>query len=173
MGRLDGKKVLVLLAPDFQENEAAIPISRLVEAGADVDVASLEKGMLVGHNQKASISAEFKLSEIDAAVYDAVVVPGGKSPAALAEDPAALEIIKLMYESGRPVCAIGYGPLLLAAAGVLSGKTITGWPGIKKEVQRSGATFVNEPVWVDQNVITAKEAKDVDRFVSSVYAALD
>jgi protease I len=173
MGRLDGKKILVLLAPDYQEAEAATPINRLVEAGADVDVASRKKGILVGHRGKASINAEFTFSEIDPATYDAVLVPGGKSPAALKEDLAALNIVKTMFQSGRPVCAIGYGPQLLAAAGVIKGKTITGWPGIKKEMVQSGARFENESVWVDGNVITAKEAKDVDKFIGAVSAALD
>lgn len=138
-----------------------------------MDVASMKKGFLAGHRGKAAINAEFTISEIDAAAYDAVLVPGGASPAALKEDPAALEIVRLMYESGRPVCAIGYGPQLLAAAGILEGKAVTGWPGIKKEMLSSGARFVNKAVWVDGNVITGKEAKDVDRFISAVEAALD
>ena len=113
------------------------------------------------------------MKEIDPATYDAVLVPGGKSPAALKEDPVALEIVRLMYESGRPVGAIGYGPQLFAAAGILLGKSVTGWPGIKKEMIQSGANFVNKSVLVDRNIITAMEAKDVDNFVSSASAALD
>lgn len=173
MGRLDGKNVLMLLAPDYQETEAAVPLSRLVEAGANVDVAGLSKGFMTGHKGKASINAEFTVEEIDPAAYDAVLVPGGKSPIALRESQAALNIVRLMFESGRPVCAIGYGPQLLAAAGICQGKAMTGWPGIKKEMMACGARFENEAVWVDGNIITAKEAKDVDRFVSAVEAALD
>jgi protease I len=173
MGRLDGKKILILLAPDFQENEAAVPISRFVEAGANVDVASFKQGMITGHKKKASINAEFTLKEIDPSAYDAVVVPGGKSPAALKQDPDAIEIVRRMYEIGRPVAAIGYGPQLLAAAGILLGKSATGWPGIKKEMLEAGANFVNEAVLVDRNIITAKEAKDVDLFIGAVSAALE
>lgn len=173
MGRLDGKKVLVLLAPDYQETEAAVPISTLADAGADAVVASTSTGMMAGHRKKATINAELTLAQVDPAAYDAVLVPGGKSPAALRRDPDALKIVRLMFESGKPVCAIGYGPELLAAAGILQGKTITGWPGIKKEMLASGARFENESVWVDGNVITGKEAKDVDRFMSAVMAAID
>jgi deglycase len=173
VGRLDGRKVLVLVGQRFYDEEATGPIDMLVDAGAGVDVASYEKGMIKGVKGRAMLGVEFTLDEVEPAGYDALVIPGGDSPSNLKEHARALEIVEAFNGAGKPIAAIGEGPRLLAAAGVLEGKAITGSHKIKREMGRAGAKFHDEPVWVAGNFITARGYTEIPRFVMAIEAALD
>jgi PfpI family intracellular protease len=173
VGRLDGKKVLILVGQRYYDEEATGPVDLLVEAGAGVDVASFEKGTLKGVKGRAMLGVEFSLDEVDPARYDALVIPGGDSPSNLKEHTRAIEIVKAFSEADKPIAAIGEGPRLLAAAGVLEGKAVTGSHKIKREMERAGAKFVDEPVWVGGGLITARGYTEISRFVMAIEAALD
>jgi catalase len=48
-------------------------------------------------------------------VYDAVIIPGGVSAAALAKSGLAIHFINEAYRHGKPIAAIGDGARLLEA----------------------------------------------------------
>ncbi|MBN2168726.1 MAG: DJ-1/PfpI family protein, partial [Actinobacteria bacterium] len=140
--------------------------------GATVDIASIKKGLLKGAHGKAVIEVTFTLDEVDTLEYNALVIPGGKGISAITEHPLAQKLVKDFFESGKPIGAIGNGPLMLIDAGVVSGIALTGWRKIKKELESAGAKFLKEDVWTYENIISAREAKYSDRFVGSIEAAL-
>ena len=81
------KKVLVPIAPGFEEIEAITVIDILRRAGIDVIVAGVTPGPIIGRNRIA-ILADRLLSEAAGADYDMVVVPGGAAGADyLKKDP--------------------------------------------------------------------------------------
>jgi protease I len=55
--------------------------------------------------------------------YDALVVPGGRAPGYLRLDERVLEIVRHFASADKPIAALCHGPQILAAAGVLEGKS--------------------------------------------------
>jgi protease I len=170
--RLKDKRVLMILGPRYQDEEGIEPYEFLLENGAHVDVVGLEKGMLVGLHGRAEIEVNMTASEPDPETYDLLLIPGGRSPASLRKHPDIVSLVKEFFDSGRPVAAICHGPQLLAAAGLLLGRKITGYHKVKQEMLDAGADFVDEPVVVDGNLITSREPKDIPLFNEAIATAL-
>ncbi|MFZ5565235.1 MAG: DJ-1/PfpI family protein, partial [Thermodesulfobacteriota bacterium] len=87
-------------------------------------------------------------------------------------DPAMVRLAKEMAESGKVVAAICHGGLLLAAAGVLAGRTVTGFSAIRKELLEAGATFLDQEVVIDGNCITSRRPDDLPAFLRAIIKRL-
>jgi len=82
----------------------------------------------------------------DAPDLSALVVPGGDGSKAVAEDEATLAFVREVYDAGHDVLSICTGARILAAAGLLGGKTVTthhsarseaeAWPGVTVSTER-------------------------------------
>lgn len=70
--------------------------------------------------------------------------------------------------TGKPLAAICHGGQLLAAAGLVEGLTMTGYPKIKKEMEKAGADFIDEEVVVDGNIITSRVPDDLPAFNTKI-----
>ena len=132
------KKRILMLVGDFVEDyEAMVPLQILQMVGHQVDVACPDKksGETVataihdfegqqtysekrGHNFRLTIDWK----AVDAKVYDALVIPGGRSPEYLQLDERVLDVVRRIFQAGKPVAAVCHGPQILAAAGVVKGK---------------------------------------------------
>jgi protease I len=85
---------------------------------------------------------------VDPSSYDALVVPGGRAPEYLRMNERVLDIVRHFHEAGKPIAAICHGAQLLAAAGVLRGKTCSAYPACAAEVRLAGGTYAD--IQVDQ-----------------------
>jgi protease I len=109
-----------------------------------------------GHN--FALTASFE--EIEPEDYDALVIPGGRSPEYLRLNERVLAIVRHFAEANKPIASICHGQQLLTAAGVLEGKLCTAYPAVKAELVLAGAKWVepNETfsnAYVDGNLVTA------------------
>lgn len=172
MTAFTGKRILMLLGPQYEDKEGSEPIEIMTDAGAVVDVVGLEKGPLKGKNGIAEIDVKFTINEVNPIDYAALVIPGGKGPENLRKHPETIELVKGFASTGRPIAAICHGPQMLASAGVLKGRIITGWPKIRKEMEDAGAVFTSHRTQVDGNLITAQGPKDVVALVGDLEEAL-
>lgn len=172
MEDLSSKKVLMLLGPQYQDEEASKPLAFLRERGAEVDVVGLEKGTLKGLHGRASIEVGKSIDEADVSKYDAMVIPGGRAPANLREHPEAVDLVKRFFVTGKTVAAICHGPQMLAAAGLLKGKNITGYYKIRNEMLRAGVNWTDQPVMIDANLITSRDPGDIKEFTEAIEQAL-
>lgn len=170
---MKGKRIMMLLGPRYQDQEAAEPLDFLKKNGAQVDVVGLRKGRLKGLYGKADIEVNETVDDLDAEKYDALVIPGGKSPANLRGNDRAVGLVRDFFATGKPVAAICHGPQMLASAGVLEGRKITGYPGIEDEMSEAGAEFVDEKVVVDDNLITSRVPDDIPYFNEAIERAID
>ncbi|GIO13018.1 glutamine amidotransferase [Cohnella xylanilytica] len=160
------KKVAFLLADGYEDSEMKNPYDAIVENGDDPVIISLRKeDELKGKKGTITYVSHLAASEANASDYEAVIIPGGGSPAKLREDPAVLEFVRKAHERGIPIAAICHGPQVLASAGVLRGKTLTGYSGIKDEIQEAGGAFVDREVVVDDNLITSRGPQDEPVFI--------
>lgn len=149
-------RVLVPLAQGCEELEAVTIIDLLRRAGIEVVVAGLVPGIV-----KASRGTQLVPDiTLDAALheeYDMVVLPGGMPGAQhLKDDARIIALMQKMAATGRYSAAICAAPTVLAAAGVLSGKTATAYPGFLEKMNLPDVTLSTDAVVRDGRVITSR-----------------
>lgn len=107
-----------------------------------------------GHNFKLNATFE----NTDPAQYDALVIPGGRAPEYLRLNADVLELVRHFFAEKKPVAAICHGPQLLAAAGVLKGRTCSAYPAVGPDIGLCGGTLAEVPIdgaHTDGNLVTA------------------
>ncbi|MBI1848902.1 MAG: DJ-1/PfpI family protein [Planctomycetes bacterium] len=174
-GKLAGKKVLMVVAPDqFRDEELLEPKRILETAGATVKVASTKasaaKGML-----GATVKPDLVLSAARPDEYDAVVVVGGMgSPKYLWGDASLHDVLRKTFAAGRVIGGICLSGAALARAGVLREKEATVYktPDSLAELSEGGARFVDKPVIVSGNVITANGPQAATAFGNALVQAI-
>jgi protease I len=164
---LEGKRVVVLVGKGFQDSEATVPIEFLEKEGAEVVTVGPDTGDIEGIHG-AVIRVDRTFSELDPASFDAMVVPGGRAPAYLRKFEEARDFVAAFAPTGKPLAAICHGGQLLAAAGLVKGLTMTGYPKIKEEMVEAGADFVDREVVVDRNIITSRVPDDLPAFNATI-----
>lgn len=90
--------------------------------------------------------------------FDALVIPGGRAPEYIRLNPNVLDIVRHFANANKPIAAICHGAQLLAAAGILKGRSVTAYPAVKPEVNSAGGTYIEVPIdkaIVDGNLVTA------------------
>ncbi|SOC16128.1 DJ-1/PfpI family protein [Rhodobacter maris] len=165
---------ILMITGDFTEDyETMVPFQTLLACGHSVDAVC--PGKTAGETVKTAIhdfegdqtysekpghnfalNADF--DAVTAESYDALVIPGGRAPEYLRLNPAVIAMVQHFFETDKPVAAICHGAQLLAAAGVLSGRTCSAYPACCYEVTAAGGNFaeiaVTEAV-TDGNLVTA------------------
>ena len=163
MGDLNGHRVVVVIGPSFQDQEALEPMRFLEHEGDEVVTVGVAKGEIKGiHGATVQVSHTF--DELDPDSFDAMLVPGGRSPAFLRRYDEALKFVRDFQETGKPLAAICHGGQLLASAGLVKGLRMTGWPGIREEMLAFGADFQDLEVVIDGNIITSRDPQDIPAF---------
>lgn len=160
-------KALIMSADFFEDSELRVPCSRLREEGLEVDIASLRRGRIVGKHGY-EVEAERALREVNPAEYDLLVLPGGKAPAALRREEAALRIVREFFRAGKPVAAICHGPQILISAGLLAGRHATCYRTVAAELKAAGAHYEDKEVVVDGNLITSRQPSDLPAFMGEI-----
>lgn len=164
-------KVLIISADGFEDSELAEPFRKMTQAGIAVDVAALRAGPIRGKHGH-TVEAGLAVREVNAADYAALVLPGGKAPATLRQDPTVLELVRQFMAADKPVAAICHGPQILLSAGVLRGRTATCYKSVAGELRAAGVDYVDRKVVVDGNLITSRQPSDLPDFIAAVLRAL-
>jgi protease I len=73
--------------------------------------------------------------------------------------------VRAFDEAGKPIASLCHGPWVLASAGLLQGRTLTSWPGVRDDLVNAGATWLDQPVVRDGNVATSRGPHDLIPFV--------
>jgi protease I len=165
---LNGKRVAVLVADNFEEVEMTGPRFALDQAGATTRIVSPAKGIVKGaHHDKPgdTFQVDVALDEADAGDYDALLIPGGAlSPDELRMNPKAVQFVRDFFKAGKPIAAICHGPWLLAEADVARGRKLTSWPAIQTDLKNAGAEWVNQEVVTDHGLVTSRKPDDIPAF---------
>ena len=166
-------KVLILTGDAAEDLEVFYPYQRLLEEGYEVDIAapSVKKLQFVVHDfvdgfdtytEKPGHSwpADVAFADVDPADYVAVVIPGGRAPEYIRNDPDVKRIVAHFFEQDAPVAALCHGPLILAAAGVLDGRRSSAYPALAVDVEQAGGTYVDGADVADGNLVTGRAWPD-------------
>src|SRR4051812_29090858 len=172
MGRLHGRRIAALAADGFEKVELTIPMRALQLAGAKVDVISLRHGRIRGvnlHMPATRIGVDKTIEEADATDYDALLLPGGFiNPDLLRQSAAARQFVREFADSQKPIATLCHGPWVLASAGLLDGRTLTSWPGIRDDLVNAGATWLDRAVVTDGNLVTSRGPQDMTSFLPAI-----
>jgi protease I len=165
---LQGKRVAILAAEMFERVELEQPRAALEDAGASVEVVSLEPGEIRGfdHFDPASVEpVDTTVAEAAADDYDALMLPGGVgNPDQLRGDEQAVAFVRGFFEQGKPVAAICHPSWTLIEAGVVEGRTVTSWPTLRTDLRNAGAEWVDREVVVDGGLVTSRKPEDLPAF---------
>lgn len=169
---LSDKRVAILVGEGFHDGETFFPMAHLVNHGASVSVVGLEPGIVEAYNSDMTARVTHEVSVVSIDDFDALVIPGGRSPAWLREHDEVVMFVREFVESGKPVAAICHGPQVLVRAGVVEGRTLTAIGGVEGELTEAGATFVDVPLQQDGNLITSRVPGDLPGFVAAISGAI-
>ncbi len=149
--------VLVLMAPGFEEIEFTAPVDILRRLEIPVVTAGLAGRRIEGAHG-ITMEADMLLVDVDAALFSAVILPGGAASWTLRDTPAVLKLLREMNAAGKLVAAICAAPMALAKAGVLAGRRATCYPAAEVEeiVKAAAAELCSEPTVTDGNIITGR-----------------
>lgn len=173
MSHLTGKKVAFLTTSQYEDVELTSPWEAVVNAGAEAVLLS-PGGKKVEGKKGHSQEADLAVADADAADYDGLVLPGGTINADhLRVDDDAVAFVKAFDATDRPLAVICHGPWILTDADVVRGKKMTSARPLKTDLTNAGATWVNEEVVVDGNLITSRSPDDLPAFNRELVAALE
>ncbi len=168
-----GKRILMLVGDFGEDYEIMVPFQTLLAVGHTVHAACPDKkaGESVataihdfeGHQtysekpgHRFALNATF--ADLKPEQYDALVIPGGRAPEYLRLNPRVLEIVRHFFAAKKPVAAICHGAQLLAAAGVLEGRTCSAYPACRAEVEVAKGKYADiaiDGAVTDGNLVTA------------------
>lgn len=173
---LAAHRILIMATDGFEQSELEVPLARLREAGATVDIASLDTAEITGWDEDDwgdDIEVDLAIADVDIDDYDALVLPGGQiNPDLLRVETAAIALIKGFAAADKPVAAICHAPWLLVEAGLAKGRRMTSYKSIRTDVANAGADVVDEAVVVDGNLITSRCPDDLDAFCNAIITAV-
>ena len=153
-------RVLVPLAPGFEELEAITIIDLLRRANIPVIIATLSDDgdeFIEGSHGVFMLPDTSLQTAIDEDDFDTVVLPGGLPGADhLRDDPRIIELLQRTAAKGGYTAAICAAPQVLARSGLLDGRRATGYPGVLEGLDLQTTELTGEAVTQDGKVITSK-----------------
>ncbi|KAB8287459.1 4-methyl-5(B-hydroxyethyl)-thiazole monophosphate biosynthesis protein [Bifidobacterium ramosum] len=173
----NAKALIIVNNWGIEETELTRPLRDLKAAGAKVTLAAteLEPCETVQHDryEGETLTPDTKLSDVQAADYDLLVVPGGTCNVdRLRVNEDAITLAQEFAHEGKPIAAICHGAWLLVNAGLMEGKTASPCRYIAADIENAGGHYVNEEVTVDDangwRFITSRTPADLDAFVDAI-----
>jgi len=166
-------RVLVPLAPGFEEIEAVTLVDLLRRAGIEVHTAALADREVTG-SHGITVTADMGLDDACAGDYDMIALPGGMPGADhLKTDARVLALLRRMAAEGRYTAAICAAPSVLAHAGLLAGRAATSFPGFLDAGSAPGIRLCEDAVVVDGNVVTSRGAGTAMAFALQLIELLE
>jgi protease I len=190
-GRLAGKKVVMIVANEFEDIELLYPLLRLSEEGAEIMVVPVQMGFhprpylndkpvtgRFGHPVPIPVMPEGRryristLEELDVEKIDGLVLPGGFSPDYLRRHQPTLDLVRRCHQQGKVLAAICHAPWILISAGIVAGKRVTGLVAVRDDLINAGARYEDQPVVRDGNLVTSRAPNDLPEFCQEIIQAI-
>jgi protease I len=170
--QLSGKRIAILVDNFYQEMEVWYPFYRLREAGVEVVTVGAKAGEKYTSKMGYPVQSERSYSEVAAAQFQGVVIPGGYAPDHIRRYASANHFVREMDTQGKLVAAICHGPWVLCSAGMLKGRKATCYSAIRDDVVNAGAKYVDAEVVIDRNLVTSRKPDDLPAFCHAIIAVL-
>lgn len=167
------KKLLMLVGDYAEDYETMVPFQTLLavghtghavcpdkKAGDTVATAihDFEGAQTYSEKRGHNFTLNHDFAKVEPQHYDGLVIPGGRAPEYLRLDERVLDIVRHFDQAGKPIAAVCHGAQLLAAAGILQGRTCSAYPACAPEVRLAGGTYAEigiDQAHTDGNLVTA------------------
>ncbi|NWJ40781.1 MAG: DJ-1/PfpI family protein [Geothrix sp.] len=167
------KKILMLVGDFGEDYEIMVPFQALLAVGHTVHAVCPDKKAgdsvataihdFEGHQTYSEkpghrFTLNTSFADVKPEAYDALVIPGGRAPEYLRLNPKVLDLVRHFFTAKKPVAAICHGAQLLAAAGVLEGRTCSAYPACRAEVEVAKGKYAEiaiDGAVTDGNLVTA------------------
>jgi len=177
MPSLQGKKVAMIIAfRDFRDAEYFVPKEILEKAGAKITTASTKLGTAIGADG-GDTEVDLLIENLNVADFDAIVFIGGPGALDYLDNENSYKVVRETITQNKILGSICISPVILAKAGVLSGKRATVWSspmdrGPVKILKENGAIYEDKDVVQDGKIITANGPGAAEEFGQKLVEAL-
>jgi len=171
--KLQGKKAAILVEDMYNDFELWIPYYRLKEEGIEVTVVGSGTASTYYSKYGVPVQVDKPASQVTAADFDAVVIPGGYAPDKMRIHPEMVSLVKDAFNQGKVVAAICHAGWMLASAGILKGNKATSYVAIKDDMINAGALWEDSEVVRDGNLITSRKPDDLPAFCRTIIGAME
>jgi protease I len=169
---LAGKRLLMFVGDDYEDLELWYPKLRMLEAGAEVTVAGPEARRTYAGKHGYPCASDAALTDMRAADFDGLIVPGGFMPDKLRRDPQVLQLVREFNAAGKLIAAICHGGWIPISAGVYRGVRVTGSPGIKDDLMNAGALWEDRAAVVDRHFVSSRKPDVLPDFCRAILTVL-
>jgi protease I len=172
MQNIKGESVAVLVEKMYEDLELWYPVLRLREAGCDVTIVGPKAGETYTSKHGYPAKADKAAGEVEAADFDAIVIPGGYSPDHMRRCRPMVDLVTEAARQGKVLAANCHGPWMLCSARCLKGRRVTGFYAIRDDVENAGGIWEDAACVRDGNLVTSRTPDDLPAFMKGLFAAL-
>ncbi len=165
-------RAVIIIGKGVEDSEFIYPYYRLQEEGIRVEVATAGDKPVVG---KYGMPFEPTIScgQLDAEVFDLVVLPGGhEGPDRVRQVTAVLDFVRAMDARRKPIATICHGSWTAISAGVVRGKRATCYKGMKDDLINAGCVYVDEDVVVDGHFVSSPHFRNNHQWMKALIGLL-
>lgn len=169
------KKVLIIAGDAVEALEVYYPYYRCLEQGYDVTIAapSVKKIQTVIHDfidgmdtyvEKTGygLEANAAFEDVNPDEFDGLIIPGGRAPEYLRLNDNVAKIVRHFFEADKPVAAVCHAAQIFAVIPeVIKGRELTAYIACKPEVQAAGATYIDEHLHTEGNLVSGHAWPDL------------
>ncbi|KMK75125.1 DJ-1/PfpI family protein [Alkalihalobacillus pseudalcaliphilus] len=179
------KNVLIVTGDAVEALEVFYPYYRCLEENIPCTIASPTKKKLqtVVHDfleletftekQAYLIESHTSVDDINPADYDSLIIPGGRAPEYIRMNPKVQEIAAHFLKENKPLGVICHGQLVLTTVReFIQGREMTAYSACQPEVEAAGATYIHEPLHVDNNIVSGHAWPDLPGFMKEFFKLL-
>jgi len=175
-------KVLMPIGDATEAMDTLYPFFRIPEDGFQVVVAGPEARLyhMVLHEVPPNpdvpwdltqerpgyhLKADVAFRDVDPTEYAGMFVSGGRAPEYIRYDQDLMRITKHFFEAKKPVAVVCHGIEVVSAADCIRGRTVTTVAKCALDAAQGHAKYVDQPVVVDGNLVTARTWHDNTPFL--------
>ncbi len=170
---MSAKKILMIVGDYVEDYEVMVPFQALLMVGHTVHavcpgkrsgehvrtaIHDFEGDQTYSEKRGHNFTLNATFATVNADDYDALVLPGGRAPEYLRLDEKVLKLVRHFASANKPIAAICHAAQILAAAGVLKGRSCSAYPAVGPDVGACGGKYVDVPMdaaHTDGNLVTA------------------
>ena len=167
------KRLLMLVGDYAEDYETMVPFQTLLAVGHTVhavcpdkkagdtvatSIHDFEGAQTYSEKRGHNFTLNYDFDRVEPSSYDGLVIPGGRAPEYLRLNEKVLDIVRAFDKAGKPIAAVCHGAQVLAAAGILKGRTCSAYPACAPEVRLAGGTYAEigiDQAYTDGNLVTA------------------
>lgn len=165
------KTLGILIANQFEDREFWYPKLFFEALGIETRVIGTKTDTFTGKSG-STVEADVEIEAVDLNDLDALHIPGGYAPDKLRRSPEMCALVADADDAGLPVAAICHAGWMLISAGITEGRKLTGFYSIQDDLRNAGATYIDEKVVVDDNLITSRYPADLPYYCDALAVAM-